>query len=686
MKYSILLFLLSYTISFSSNTKPIPSTVKSVTVFVNGAEITRTANITLPIGTTQFTFGKLSPYIQENSIQVSGLKNTSIISINYGINYITKQDKTEDIEGFQDKIKTLNDLIQLENDLISGYEEELNIITENRQLGNNNQVVNLEKLKEFTAYYRKRVTEIKNAIHKSVKKKRELDVEINEIKNQLRELNVDDKVQTGEIKLKLNTANTVQLNLTIKYNVANAGWFPVYDLKAQDINKPLKLAYKAHVYQNTGTNWEGVKLTLSTNDPYTNNLKPELNPKYLNFTSGYYQSENTVKKYNYQYNPFIHTVSGIVTDASGVPLPGANVLVKGTSTGTTTDFDGAYSIQTNGGKALVFSYVGFKSESLPVHSSIINLNLEEDVSALDEVVVTGYATKNNLSALAGSVSGVQIRGTSSIKSYSKPLYVLDGEIISENDFKDIDPNSITSTKTLDASAAKSIYGNRASNGVVVMTTKKETKTATGDFIVEGISNTNFEIQKQQTIPSDGDVSVIEIDHFEVPATYSYFAAPIVNENVFLTAKIGEWQQYNLLAGEANIYFEGSYSGKTSINPYATTDSLTVSLGVDPNINIKRKATNNFKKVNTIGSNKIVNKAYEIELKNNKKSAIDLTIMDRIPISQNKDIKVDDIDYDDCDYDSKKGLLKWKVNIIPSETKTYKFAYSLKYPKYKSINL
>ncbi|XCF04843.1 mucoidy inhibitor MuiA family protein [Tamlana crocina] len=632
MKYFILLFLLSHTISFSSNTKPIPSTVKDVTVFVNGAEITRTANITLPIGTTQFTFGKLSPYIQENSIQVSGLKNASIISINYGINYITKQDKAEDIEAFQDKIKTLNDLIQLENDLISGYEEELNIITENRQLGNNNQVVNLEKLKEFTAYYRKRVTEIKNAIHKSVKKKRELDVEINEIKNQLRELNVDDKVQTGEIKLKLNTANAVQLNLTIKYNVTNAGWFPVYDLKAQDINKPLKLAYKAHVYQNTGTNWEGIKLTLSTNDPHTNNLKPELNPKYLNFTSGYYQSENTVKKYNYQYNPFIQTVSGIVTDASGVPLPGANVLVKGTSRGTTTDFDGAYSIQTNGGKALVFSYVGFKSESLPIHSSIINLNLEEDVSALDEVVVVGYATQKK-SDVTGSVSSIRIN--ENYNNYKK---------------------------------------------------EKETKTATGDLILEGISNTNFEIQKQQTIPSDGDVSVIEIDHFEVPATYSYFAAPIVNENVFLTAKIGEWQQYNLLPGEANIYFEGSYSGKTSINPYATTDSLTVSLGIDPNINIKRKATNNFKKVNTIGSNKIVNKAYEIELKNNKKSSIDLTIMDRIPISQNKDIKVDDIEYDDCDYDSKKGLLKWKVKIIPSETKIYKFAYSLKYPKYKSINL
>ena len=94
----------------------------------------------------------------------------------------------------------------------------------------------------------------------------------------------------------------------------------------------------------------------------------------------------------------------------------------------------------------------------------------------------------------------------------------------------------------------------------------------------------------------------------------------------------------------------------------------------------------FKKTNFIGSNRIVNKAYEIELKNNKQSAIDLILMDRVPVSQNKDIKVDDVETGTAEYDSKKGLLEWKVNLKPNKSNTFRISYTLKYPKYKRVNL
>ena len=109
----------------------------------------------------------------------------------------------------------------------------------------------------------------------------------------------------------------------------------------------------------------------------------------------------------------------------------------------------------------------------------------------------------------------------------------------------------------------------------------------------------------------------------------------------------------------------------------------------PNTNdgpIKRKPTNSFKKTNFIGSNKVINKSYEIEIKNNKLSAIDVVIVDRIPISQNKDIKIDDIESGTSDYNSKKGILKWKVNIDPKKSNKYNFSYTVKYPKYKKVNL
>ncbi|WP_298345633.1 mucoidy inhibitor MuiA family protein [uncultured Algibacter sp.] len=697
MKKLCILFLFCTSILFANNTNPTTSSVKAVTVFVDGAQVTRLATITLPVGTTEFSFIKLSPHIQENSIQVSGLDNASILSINYAINYLSKLDKSETIEKLQNDIEKLNDAIRLEEDIMSGYEEELNIIKENRKLGNENQVVSLEKLKQFAEYYRIRITEVNKLIHTSLKKKRAYNEQIDDIKKQLTELNVDDKIQTGEIKVKLNTASSKQLKLILKYNVKNAGWFPIYDLKAKDISKPLDLHYKAYVYQNTGISWNDVKLTLSTNDPNINNIKPDVSPKYLNFISRYsnYKSENATKNYNLKFNPFIKQISGIVTDASGTPLPGATVLVKGTSNGTTTDFDGNFSLKADGGKELEVSYLGFNSEIIPIHSSVINLSLQEDVSVLDEVVVVGYASKrksdrtgavSTVNALQGRAAGVAIRGASSYKSYAKPLYIIDGVTMSESSYNEIHPDMIANIEVLKGASAKSIYGSRASNGVIVITTKKDSRTSNGDIIAEGITNTRFEIQKLSSIASDGDITVIEIDKYSVPAKFSYFSAPVINENVFLTAKIGNWQQYNLLPGEVNVYFEDSYSGITNINPYATTDSLTVSLGVDPNVAIKRNPINNFKKNTFIGNNRVLEKAYEIELKNNKPTAIDIVIVDRIPVSQNRDIKVDDIETGTSDYNSKKGIMTWKTTISPNQSEAYKFSYTLKYPRYRKVNL
>ncbi|WP_282135941.1 DUF4139 domain-containing protein [Seonamhaeicola maritimus] len=700
MKKLLFSLVFSTTLTFANAfTNPTQSSVKKVTVYVNGAQITRSAKVSLSSGTTEFTFDKLSPKIQEGSIQISGLNQASILSINYGINYINKQDRSENVTAFHNKIDGLNYAIQVEENLIAGFEEELKLIEGNRRLGNENQVVSLEKLQQFTAYYRKRVTEIKGQIFKSIKKKHLLNKEIKEINQQLTELNVDDKIQTGEIKVKLNSEISQQLHLIIKYNVTDAGWFPVYDLKADKINTPLQLNYKAHIYQKTGNNWDNVNLILSTGDPNTNNLKPDLKPKYLNFISRYsnYNSGSTTKNYNYKYNPFIQSVSGVITDNTGLPLPGANVIIKGTNTGTVTDFDGKFNINAGDGQELEISYLGFVTENIPIHSSNINLSLQEDAAELDEVVVMGYGTKRksdmtgavssiNMNSLQGSISGVKIRGASSVSKKSNPLVVVDGLVTNYNDFSKMDQSIIASMEVLKDANASAIYGSRGRNGVIVVTTKKDILTSNGDIIEQGITNQRFEIKKVYSIPSDGDLTVINIDTYKVPASYSYFSAPIINENVFLTAKIGDWEQYNLLPGEANIYFEGSFSGKTNINPQATTDSLTVSLGVDPNVVVKRTTLNNFKKTASIGSSKTLNKAFEIEVKNNKSSTVNLILMDRIPVSQNKDIKIDDIDSGSSEYDTKKGILKWDLKLQSHTSEKFKLSYSVKYPKYKRVNL
>ncbi|MDT0606692.1 SusC/RagA family TonB-linked outer membrane protein [Croceitalea rosinachiae] len=222
------------------------------------------------------------------------------------------------------------------------------------------------------------------------------------------------------------------------------------------------------------------------------------------------------------------TVSGTVSDANG-PLPGASVLVKGTTNGTQTDFDGNYTLNDVGGDAtLVVSYIGFKTFETAVNGrSTINVTLEEDAQALDEVVIIGYGTttvKDATGAVAsvssedfnggiisspeqliqGKTAGVQItqssgepgagialriRGTGSVRGNNSPLFVIDGVPVSneevsaqgsdvgtgtsgsKNPLNFLNPNDIESMSILKDASATAIYGSRGANGVVVITTK-----------------------------------------------------------------------------------------------------------------------------------------------------------------------------------------------------------------------
>lgn len=228
-------------------------------------------------------------------------------------------------------------------------------------------------------------------------------------------------------------------------------------------------------------------------------------------------------------------VSGIVTDDAGMPLPGVSVLVKGTKTGTQTDFDGKYSIKATTSQVLVFSYIGMKSQEITASSSQINAKLSGDAQQLEGVVVTalglsrekkslGYATQevkgeslaavksdNFVNAISGKVSGVQvkrttnfggstnivIRGNSSLTGNNQALFVIDGVPVSNNNSNsrdqeqsgagydygsaasDINPEDIESINVLKGSAASALYGSRAANGVVVITTKKGNKKGKG---------------------------------------------------------------------------------------------------------------------------------------------------------------------------------------------------------------
>lgn len=207
------------------------------------------------------------------------------------------------------------------------------------------------------------------------------------------------------------------------------------------------------------------------------------------------------------------TVSGQVTIASGESLPGVNVLLKGSNKGTITDADGNYSIDAGEG-TLVFSFIGYKMQEVDINGrTTINVVLEDDISLLEEVVVVGYGTQKRkdittavvtidesaiedrpmvsaAEALQGKAAGVQvvqpsgkpggdisvrIRGATSVLAGNEPLYVVDG--IPTTDIRGLNPNDISSMSVLKDAASASIYGARAANGVVLITTKRGTPNA-----------------------------------------------------------------------------------------------------------------------------------------------------------------------------------------------------------------
>ncbi|WP_127139203.1 SusC/RagA family TonB-linked outer membrane protein [Flagellimonas oceanensis] len=234
--------------------------------------------------------------------------------------------------------------------------------------------------------------------------------------------------------------------------------------------------------------------------------------------------------------PFVQyaqiTVQGMVTDtATQDPLPGVSIIIKGTSQGTATDFDGNYLIEANMGDTLVFSYIGFQPKEVVVSGSTMNVTLDEDTTLLDEVVVIGYGTTTVEDAtgsvssittedfnkgaivstdqlLTGKTAGVRItnsggqpdsapniriRGGSSLTANNNPLIVIDGIPVDNtnpagvnNPLTLVNPNDVESVSILKDASATAIYGSRASNGVVIITTKKG---LTGEFKFNFSSNT-----------------------------------------------------------------------------------------------------------------------------------------------------------------------------------------------------
>jgi uncharacterized protein (TIGR02231 family) len=202
----------------------------------------------------------------------------------------------------------------------------------------------------------------------------------------------------------------------------------------------------------------------------------------------------------------------------------------------------------------------------------------------------------------------------------------------------------------------------------------------------GETTITFDITVPYTIPSDGKVQTVEIQRITTPADYKYVTMPKLSTLAYLTANITDWTKLSLQTGEATLYFENSFVGKSTLNVNQLKDTLTISLGTDNSILVKREKRKDFTSKKVIGTNRTDTYSFLLTIRNNKSNAVKITLNDQIPVSSNSSIYVDPAELSGGKLNQQTGEIKWDLDIKPQETKQIVLTYSVKYPKDKTIIL
>lgn len=291
---------------------------------------------------------------------------------------------------------------------------------------------------------------------------------------------------------------------------------------------------------------------------------------------------------------------------------------------------------------------------------------------LNDVVVVGYGrTKEEVDYDKPSIT--------------EPIYVINGTIVSKEDYKNITPQAIKSVNILKSKDATAIYGSRAEAGAIVVALKDELS----DYISvqDNSISTVYDIDIPFDIATNGKEQVATLQTKQVNALYTYYTIPKLSESVYLLARVPDWSKLNLLDGEANLFFENTYVGKTDIISASVNDTFDLTIATDKRIFIQREKLKDYSSTQFLSSFKKQTFTYEITVKNTKNEIADITVKDQYPISSNKEIEVQLLENSNAaTVNTETGELNWKISLQPNEQKKIRFAYSIKYPKDKQLNL
>lgn len=513
--------------------KEIKAEIKHVTVYPDRAQIDHEGTVSIMPGKTILKLPGLSPYIDVQSIQVKGYGEFTILSVNHQNNYLQNLEDSPEVKNIRAQIEALQLKVEDEKAAISILREKAAFLVANRAILVKETTFTIDQLKNVMDLYTRNMEQV--TVTSLIKERliKDYEKQIAALQKQIADKLGRQQLPSGEISVTVTSEKQLAGKLTFSYVVSNAGWYPSYDIRVDDIKNPVTIFYKANVFQNSGIDWKDVKISFSNATPWIAGDMPVMYPWFIDY-----------------YTP-------------------PQAILRGTA-------------------------AGIERSKAPMQA---------------EKAVANDAVEMQMEALPAPVE------------------------------KKIGETTVT-----------------------------------------------FDISVPATVLTDGKLQTVEIQRLTAPAEYKYVTLPKLSQLVYLTANITDWAKLSLQSGEATLYFENSFVGKSNVNVSQLTDTLILSLGTDNSIIVKREKRVDFTSRKTIGSNKTETYSFLITVRNNKPVPVKITLNDQIPVSTNSGITVDPMELSGGKHNDQTGEIRWDLEINKQETRQIVLTYSVKYPKDKTVIL
>lgn len=659
-KATFILFLLPMLVWGQKETKA-EASIRKVTVFKQGAQIEHSKALNLTSGKQVVIFQKLTDFLDPSSIQLKCSDEATILSVRTRKNFDDKSIAETELAEKNERKKVLEKQERVLRDEYKVLLQDEQLLLKNNSLSSQQQAVKISELKEASTFFHTKLSEINT-------RKSQLDSEIEGVVRKINTIEQEINTRKGlpvinytEIEVELNVEKAGNVDFTFTYITHKASWKPYYDMRSNGVGAPVLLEAKGLVSQNTGIEWKNVQLVLSTNDPYDNTQEPVIYPWELNYYNPAPRKQIS-QRFIPEYNFDGETIHGEVTDASsGEPLAFAKITMANNPLNIfTTDATGHFSFPVpRGERAYTISYLGYRSQYVAINGPYIKTQLYPEAVAMEKL-------DNNVFGGGGNGAGIA-RGDMPLKDsyYSSSAIQMESVAIEQKS------NRLRSKKSEAYDYAETTTGTY--NVAIANQVEKDLRM-------------EFRIEAPFTVPSDDAEHRVAIATYQMKADYEYHSVPKLDESVYLVAQISGWEKLNLLNGESNLYFDGTYIGKSFIDVNSAKDTLSFSLGKDKKIVVERKRSEEMSKTRLLGNRYKYEVTWDFTIRNNGGAAIPIIVKDHFPVSINDDIKVKQGTYAGATLDAKTGILTWKFVTAKGETKQFKFDYQVDYGKTQPIYL